>query len=43
MAGDAGRRRVDTGVEVTASGLRIELMVPADDQSDAYFRQATGA
>jgi hypothetical protein len=30
-------------VEVTASELRIELMFPADDQSDAFFRQATGA
>jgi hypothetical protein len=30
-------------VEVTASELRIELMFLADDQSDAIFRQATGA
>jgi hypothetical protein len=30
--------RFDTAVEVTASELRIELMFPADDESEAYFR-----
>jgi hypothetical protein len=30
--------RFDTAVEVTASELRVELMFPADDESDAYFR-----
>jgi transcriptional regulator with XRE-family HTH domain len=35
--------RFDTAVEVTASELRIELLFPADDESDAFFRQATGA
>ena len=33
--------RFDTAVDVTASELRIELMFPADDESDAYFRAAT--
>lgn len=32
--------RFDTAVEVTASELRVELMFPADDESDAFFRQA---
>jgi transcriptional regulator with XRE-family HTH domain len=35
--------RFDTAVEVTASELRVELMFPADEDSDAFFRQATGA
>jgi hypothetical protein len=30
--------RFDTAVEVTTSQLRIELMFPADDNADAYFR-----
>lgn len=35
--------RFDTAVEVTASELRVELMFPADDDSDAYFRGIAGA
>ncbi len=31
--------RFDTAVEVTASELRVELMFPADEESDAYFRR----
>lgn len=31
--------RFDTAVEVTASELRVELMFPADDESEAFFRQ----
>jgi hypothetical protein len=31
--------RFDTAVDVTASELRVELMFPADGESDAYFRQ----
>ena len=34
--------RFDTAVEVTASELRVELMFPADDASDAYFREVAG-
>ncbi len=30
--------RFDTAIEVTASELRIELMFPADDDSDAVLR-----
>jgi transcriptional regulator with XRE-family HTH domain len=30
--------RFDATVEVTASDLRIELLFPADDESDAYFQ-----
>jgi transcriptional regulator with XRE-family HTH domain len=30
--------RFDTAVEVTASELRIELLFPADDESDEFFR-----
>lgn len=30
--------RFDTATEVTTSQLRIELMFPADDQAEAYFR-----
>ena len=30
--------RFDTAVEVTTSQLRIELMFPADDDAEAYFR-----
>jgi transcriptional regulator with XRE-family HTH domain len=30
--------RFDTAVEVTASELRVELMFPADDESDRFFR-----
>ena len=30
--------RFDTAIEVTASDLRVELMFPADEESDAYFR-----
>lgn len=30
--------RFDTAVEVTASELRVELMFPADDESEAFFR-----
>jgi transcriptional regulator with XRE-family HTH domain len=30
--------RFDTALEVTTSQLRIELMFPADDAADAYFR-----
>ena len=32
--------RFDTAVEVTASELRVELMFPADEESDVFFRQA---
>jgi hypothetical protein len=35
--------RFDTAVEVTASELRVELMFPADDDSDAFFRELSGA
>jgi transcriptional regulator with XRE-family HTH domain len=43
----AGRRvrtistvmRFDTAVEVTLSELRVELMFPADDESEAFFKQ----
>jgi hypothetical protein len=31
--------RFDTAVEVTASELRVELMFPADNASEAYFRE----
>ena len=31
--------RFDTAIEVTASELRVELMFPADDESDAFFRE----
>lgn len=31
--------RFDTAVDVTASELRLELMFPADDESEAYFKQ----
>jgi transcriptional regulator with XRE-family HTH domain len=30
--------RFDTAVEVTASELRVELMFPADDESESFFR-----
>jgi transcriptional regulator with XRE-family HTH domain len=30
--------RFDTAIEVTASELRVELMFPADDESDVFFR-----
>jgi hypothetical protein len=33
--------RFDTAVDVTASELRVELMFPADEESEAYFGQAT--
>lgn len=29
--------RFDTAVEVTASELRVELMVPADEESASFF------
>jgi hypothetical protein len=35
--------RFDTAIEVTASELRVELMFPADDESDAYFREVAAA
>ncbi|MBL8680487.1 MAG: helix-turn-helix transcriptional regulator [Myxococcales bacterium] len=31
--------RFDTAVEVTASELKVELMFPADDESDEFFRE----
>jgi transcriptional regulator with XRE-family HTH domain len=31
--------RFDTAIDVTASELRVELMFPADDDSDAFFRE----
>ncbi len=31
--------RFDTAVEVTASELRVELMFPADEASDSFFRE----
>jgi transcriptional regulator with XRE-family HTH domain len=34
--------RFDTAVEVTASELRVELMFPADDASEGYFREMAG-
>lgn len=34
--------RFDTAIEVTASELRVELMFPADDESEAYFREVVG-
>jgi len=33
--------RFDTAVEITASELRIELMFPADDDSEQFFRART--
>lgn len=30
--------RFDTASEVTASELRVELMFPADDDSESFFR-----
>jgi transcriptional regulator with XRE-family HTH domain len=35
--------RFDTAVEVTASELRVELMFPADEVSETYFREVAGA
>jgi transcriptional regulator with XRE-family HTH domain len=35
--------RFDAAVEVTASELRVELMFPADDESDAFFQAIHGA
>ena len=35
--------RFDSAVEVTTSQLRIELMFPADDEADAFFRSAPQA
>lgn len=35
--------RFDTAVEVTASELRVELMFPADDASEAYFKECSGS
>ncbi len=32
--------RFDTAIDVTTSELRIELMFPADDESEAFFRAA---
>lgn len=34
--------RFDTAIDVTASELRVELMFPADDASDAFFRERAG-
>lgn len=31
--------RFDTAIEVTASELRVELMFPADDESEAFFHE----
>jgi len=31
--------RFDSAVEVTASELKVEMMFPADEESDAFFRQ----
>ena len=31
--------RFDTAVEVTTSELKVELMFPADEASEAYFRK----
>ena len=30
--------RFDTAIEVTTSQLRVELMFPADEDAEAYFR-----
>jgi hypothetical protein len=35
--------RFDTAVDVTASELRIELMVPADEESEAFFQTLSPA
>jgi transcriptional regulator with XRE-family HTH domain len=35
--------RFDTAIEVTASELRVELMFPADDDSEDYFREVAAA
>lgn len=35
--------RFDTAVDVTASELRVELMFPADDESDAFFRRRSAS
>ena len=32
--------RFDAAVEVTASELRVEPLFPADEDSDAFFKQA---
>jgi hypothetical protein len=34
--------RFDTAIDVTASELRVELMFPADDASDGFFRERAG-
>ncbi|GHF65579.1 transcriptional regulator with XRE-family HTH domain [Deinococcus metalli] len=35
--------RFDSAVEVTTASLRVELMFPADDASETYFRDRAGA
>jgi hypothetical protein len=35
--------RFDAPVEVTASELRVELMFPADEESEAFFAEAARA
>ena len=35
--------RFDSAIEVTASELRVELMYPADDASEAFFTGARSA
>jgi transcriptional regulator with XRE-family HTH domain len=35
--------RFDTAVDVTASELRVELMFPADGDSDGFFKQLTNS
>jgi hypothetical protein len=35
--------RFDAAVGVTASELRVEMMFPADEESDAFFRELAAA
>lgn len=35
--------RFDTAIEVTVSELRVELMFPADDESERFFRERAAA
>lgn len=38
LTGLSPEQLIETAIEVTTSQLRIELMFPADDAADAYFR-----
>jgi hypothetical protein len=35
--------RFDSAVEVTASELKVEMMFPADEESEAFFRDVAAA